>query len=84
MTHKKVWESLLLYSTRNSQPVDIYLNAPRPAGYAEFRQRYAYMVADIDESEYPAYIHFGYRDIARMKKENLPDIFTGELGLIFV
>nr|WP_171101615.1 DUF1629 domain-containing protein [Ruegeria sp. HKCCD7255] len=42
------------------------------------------MTDDIEISEYPDYVYFGYRDIARKKKENLPDIFTGFLSLIYI
>ncbi|WP_377192234.1 imm11 family protein [Ruegeria meonggei] len=83
MTHKKVWESLLLYSTRNMQPIGVHLDAPRPEGYVAFQDRYE-DAQEIAPSEYPDYVFFQYYDLPKKKKESLPDIFTGELALIFV
>ncbi|MFY2824424.1 imm11 family protein [Ruegeria sp. MALMAid1280] len=83
MTHKKVWESLLLYGTRIVQPVEVHLDAPRPSGYVAFQDRYE-DAQDIDVSGYPDYVYFEFRDLPNKKKENLPGVFTGHLSLIFV
>lgn len=82
MTHKKVWESLLLHSTKNSKPVDVSLPAPRPEGYVAFQDKYQ-AAQKVPEAEYPNYIHFAYRDLSKTEKDNLPDIFRGELALVF-
>jgi hypothetical protein len=48
-----------------------------------FQDRYE-DAQDIDVSEYPDYVYFEFRDLPKKTKENLPDIFTGHLGLVFV
>jgi hypothetical protein len=83
VAHKKVWESLLLHSTRNSQPIDVHLNAPYPEGYVAFKHKYQ-DAQDVPASDYPKYIWFESYDLPKKKKENLPDIFTGAMALIYV
>lgn len=83
MMHSKVWESQLLFDTRNVQMIDVHFPGAETKDLLRFQDRYD-AVEDIPVREYPAYIHFSLRDVPKKKKDNLPDIFQGELGLVFV
>jgi len=92
MAQPKIWESLLLYDSRNVRCIYFQMPTDHEPGsldwtnvFVDFRRNFFSMGRGALSAEVlPLFSFWRYKDEPRKKRNNLPDAFTAQMGIPMV